>query len=214
MNGDRIWIDMVGVLIFLSLITFGEPYNLGKWAEHSYGPTIAFDVERNGKKIGTHTVTFEREGKQLTVMSNTRMKVRFLFITAYKFSYASEEIWKSGQLVQLTNSVNDGGEKSSSTYQPDNAPGLYPTNHWNPAVLTQTVLFNTITGNENKVTISKGDLELVETGTGPREATRYTYSGDLTDVSSWYDNKERWVALQFKGRDGSTIRYVCRECGS
>ena len=42
-------------------------------------------------------------------------------------------------------------------------------------------------------------------------ATRYAYTGDL-DNEVWYDDVGRWVKMRFKGRDGSTIDYVCRRC--
>jgi len=51
----------------------------------------------------------------------------------------------------------------------------------------------------------------VETERGDVFATHYVYSGEL-DTEVWYDDEGRWVKMRFKGRDGSTIEYVCRRC--
>ena len=88
---------------------------------------------------------------------------------------------------------------------------LYPTNHWNPAVVEQVRVLNTLTGKINNVQIKAQNKESVLTENGTIEATRYAYSGDL-ETEVWYDDAGRWVKMRFKARDGSTINYVCRRC--
>ena len=60
-------------------------------------------------------------------------------------------------------------------------------------------------------TINSSALENVVTEIGRIPATRFAYSGDLQN-EVWYDDAGRWVKMRFKGRDGSTIEYVCRRC--
>jgi hypothetical protein len=125
----------------------------------------------------------------------------------------------------LKASVNDNGEFFSlaahrdqdriSIRNPDginttNAP-LIPTNHWNAAVLSQSRVLNTLTGDINNVRITAQTREQVETEQGPVLATHYVYSGDL-ETEVWYDAKGRWVKMRFTASDGSTIDYRCRRC--
>lgn len=190
-----------------------------------YGPAIDFDVFRKGDKIGFHRVRFERAGADLIVTNTFQLEVRVLFFTAFRFLYHSEARWQQGQLVSLAADVNDGGKsisikaarqggrltvKNEGGYFAVDAP-LFPTNHWNAAVLPETRVLNTLTGRINNVRIEPRGREEVATEWGDITATRYAYTGDLK-AEVWYDDAGRWVKLRFQGRDGTDIDYVCRLC--
>ena len=48
---------------------------------------------------------------------------------------------------------------------------------------------------------------------GKVKAMRYAYTGDL-ETEIWYDDKKRWVGMEFVGSDGSHIKYLCKKCSS
>ncbi|MGY9003340.1 MAG: DUF6134 family protein [Rhodospirillales bacterium] len=190
-----------------------------------YGEEIFFDVYREDSKAGFHWVKFIKMGERLGVESNFQLKIDFLFFTAFQYDYQSTATWANGQLHRLNATIDDDGElfsvlavRKSDLFQlnvPDgvvsvDAP-LYPTNHWNPAVVEQVRVLNTLTGKINNVQIKAQNKESVLTENGTIEATRYAYSGDL-ETEVWYDDAGRWVKMRFKARDGSTINYVCRRC--
>lgn len=193
-----------------------------------YGDEILFDVHRNGEPAGRHRVRFARDGDTLTVESEFRLRVRFLFLTAYRFDYASTERWRDGRLESLEARIDDNGARSAlradrdggllriggeaGRYRADD-PSLMPTTHWNAAVLGRSSVLNTLTGRINEVTIRAAGRDVVQTERGPVRATRYVYSGDL-ETEAWYDDAGRWVKLRFAARDGSAITYVCRRCQS
>jgi hypothetical protein len=52
---------------------------------------------------------------------------------------------------------------------------------------------------------------MLRTTNGPIKATEFVYDGELK-TNAWYDKQGRWVGLQFKARDGSTITYRCMNC--
>ena len=59
--------------------------------------------------------------------------------------------------------------------------------------------------------IIKKGMEKIETERGKVNSIRYAYTGELeTDI--WYDDNGRWVGMQFMGRDGSLIKYICKKC--
>lgn len=201
-----------------------------EWALQSYGDDMLFTVKREGKAIGTHSVKFSSDGDAFLVDTETRLKVKFLFFTAYRFEYTAQEIWQNGEVRQVFADTNnngkdlsyemtfDGGQVAIKEGEANNVfqlePNTYPSNHWHPRVLGADVIINTLSGIPNQVEITPRDWELVQTGQGERRAQRYEYSGELADVSSWYDETGRWVALEFKGDDGSTITYECVRCGA
>lgn len=188
--------------------------NMENWVLPLYGEEMHFDVKRNGKKIGDHFVTFKQENGTLAVKAETKIRVKFLFITAYKFDYKSEEIWQDNELRSLNAYTNDNGDVSEVNYSyNDESSPLFSTNHWNPNVLEADHVLNTITGKINDVTISKMGWENLSIQDETVSALRHVYSGDLNDVTTWYDEQGRWVGLQFKGKDETVISYECNLCG-
>lgn len=192
---------------------------LARFAGERYGERIAFDVLRNGKPVGEHVTTFEREGDALTVRSRMNIDITFLFLPVYGFSYEAEERWCGDTLATLNARVVDGDEKravsaarNGGAWVVDGPRGrvrhdgtLYPTNHWNPAVLEHNAVINTLTGRVNRVAIRP----CTGAAAGRPDARCYDYTGDL-EARVWYDARGRWVGLEFEGRDGSTITYAPR----
>jgi len=190
-----------------------------------YGNEIYFDVYRNGTKTGYHRVSFENSDSHLSVNVTFILKIDVLFLTVYRYHYESKSIWQNGRLLQLHASVDDNGTLSlmdatrtgdiisvSNGFEVFKTPApIQPTDHWNPTVLGQSRVLNTITGAVNEVHITNQGRTEVQTEAGPVAATHYVYTGDLqTEV--WYDDAGRWVKMRFKGKDGSDIEYHCRRC--
>ncbi len=223
------------VLFFLTILLCGIAYMPTSGLAHAeksipdpvalYGKEILFDVRRNGENVGFHSVLFDQKGPAVSVRSLFQLEIRFLFVTAYRYRYESNEYWQEGKLLRLHSRVDDDGDKFviSAEHQPpffqisgpdgriETAQFLYPTTHWNAAVIQKQSVLNTLTGQINQVSIFPSAREKIETERGPVWATRYVYSGDL-DTEVWYDADGRWVKMKFKGRDGSDIEYVCRRC--
>lgn len=191
-----------------------------------YGSSIEFDVFREGEKVGSHTVQFTRNGQDLLVESSMGIAINVLFITVFRYEYRAVGRWQNRQLQNLVSRVDDNGKKYAIAAAREGniinltraddtsiavAAPVIPTNHWNPAVLNETRVLNTLTGRINEVKIISRGLEQVNTERGPVQAMRYAYTGALQN-EVWYDSAGRWVKLRFQGRDGSTIEYVCRRC--
>jgi hypothetical protein len=184
-----------------------------------------FDIYREGRHIGTHTISHSHRGDLLVVEARTRISVRLLGFEFYRFEYDARESWDEHGLLQLVASVDDDGQKASLDGQRQgdrfvwsdgettrsHAMPVYPTNHWNIGVLGQEAVLNTLTGEINSVTIhDEGEESLVLTDSS-LPATRYRYDGQL-QLESWYDRAGRWLAMRFTVDDGSTIHYRCSNC--
>ena len=190
-----------------------------------YGDRIEFGVYRGGSKVGDHIVQFDEVDEALRVQTSTNLAVSALFITVYRFEYESDALWQDGTLMSITARTNDGGTVSEIEAEAeggsltvtgpngtDEAPvGIYPTNHWNAGVIGSTRVLDTFTGRIADVDLASKGREQVVTAHGTLDATRYQYSGAI-DNEVWYDAEGRWVQMQFKGTDGSTIQLRCRSC--
>lgn len=215
---------MINTILTLASITqqaVSPTVDIHNWVLENYGPKITFDIKRKGKNIGSHEVLFENIDGVLHVEAQTKIRVRFLFFTAFKFDYHSKETWNNGRLISLNSVTNDNGKKSevilnqdiSDKVNQNSNKAIFTTNHWNPNVLSSNLVLNTITGKSNNIDVSNVGWEMIPALNGELKAAHHVYQGDLNDISSWYDEKWRWVGLSFKGRDGSTIFYQCNQCG-
>lgn len=191
-----------------------------------YGERIAFAVLREGAPIGEHRVTFERRGDEVIATSEFNARVSLLAIPVYRFEYRSVDRWRDHCLVELSAETNDNGERtavaarrvgdalavtgSGGAYT--TPATLFPTNHWHAGVIGATRVLNTITGKVNAVTMAAKGEDRVPVNGEARPARHYRYTGEIeNDV--WYDAQGRWVGMRFVGQDGSTIEYVCEQCG-
>lgn len=194
--------------------------------EALYPNGIVFDVVRDGDTIGQHRKVFRRDGDTLTVDSRMDLAITFLGLTVFTYDYRSTGTWRDGRLIALDARTDEDGDVrrvrarwTGDQFVVEGSKGrltapepVMPTNHWNPAAVTSDMVLNTITGGLNRVEVRAGAIERVPTGTGPREARRFDYTGEL-DASVWYDERGRWVKLRFLGRDGTPVTYRCVECG-
>ncbi|MEQ8735272.1 MAG: DUF6134 family protein [Rhodospirillaceae bacterium] len=194
-----------------------------------YPNGLEFDVYRKGNRVGTHEVTFEKDAGSLKVTSKFKLRVKVLFVTAYKFDFESTGLWRDGILQSLVAETNDNGKESSvDAYLSEDgkfyATGrkgpfvtnnwVYPTTHWNVGAVESDVVLNTLNGQLAKVEVLRKGIELVETKEGGSvDAERFEYTGELRDTIVWYDSDGRWVRMKFTTKQGETLDYVCRECG-
>lgn len=186
-----------------------------------YGPEAVYQIRRDGNPVGKHILQFQWSGDLLRVDATMTLTIKLLWIPVYSYEYQSEAVWDGKGLKRITAQVIENGKanrvegerKDGIFITPESsieAP-IYPTNHWNPAVLTRSHVFNTLTGRINKVKIERRGTETLTLAGQKLRATRYDYSGELR-IQSWYDSLGRWVQMTFRAEDGSRITYQCLSC--
>ena len=185
-----------------------------------------YDILREGSTVGFHSVRIQSDEEHTRVISRSRIEIGWLGLTLYRFEYEAEEVWDGQGLRRLVSRADDDGERleisgnrhndrfqwAVNDAEPVNhAMPIFPTNHWNSGVLSQTWVLNTLTGSINRVFIlpypeGKPILDL-----SSGEIRQYRYDGEL-QLDAWYDDSGHWLGMRFEGRDGSTIEYRCRNC--
>ncbi|MEL6318740.1 MAG: DUF6134 family protein, partial [Pseudomonadota bacterium] len=75
----------------------------------STGGVRRFEVERDGKSIGFHTISATATDAGLQIDIDIALRIRFLGITAYRYEHQNREIWKDGRLTSLVSKTNDDG---------------------------------------------------------------------------------------------------------
>jgi hypothetical protein len=182
--------------------------------------TMNFAVMRNGDPIGTSTVRLQRNGPQTVAEVETRVQVKVAFITAYRYEQFETQQWLDGKLVALTSTTNENGtvyrvnamrngdklvvEANGTVHEV--AADVIPASLWNAELVRQTIALNTKNGSVMPISVvdhGKKQLELQGRKTTARHySIKTTFPQDV-----WYDEEERLLKVELRGRDGSKIHY-------
>ena len=185
------------------------------------GKSVSFAVMRKGSKIGTHMLTFDQDGDNLTVQVNVELKVGVGPIVLFRYKHHAIEVWKGGQLVSIDTETNDDGTpnkvtgrrtpegfkvegtKARAYIAPDDA---LPATHWNHKQLDGPWI-NTQDGRLMHPTITPKGSEMIPVASGAKiPAKHFAVTGDAV-LETYYDGASNWVGLNFKAGDGSVILY-------
>jgi hypothetical protein len=184
---------------------------------------LDFTVLRNGDKIGRHEMIFRDGANGLQVDIKTDIKVKVLFVTAYKFEHEGHEIWKEGRLVRLWSETDDDGKHHELEAQAqadalavngDAARGtvaaqIIPASLWNEGILQGGTVLNTLDGKSMAIQVQDLGQENVDVHGKATPARHYVVSGDLKR-ELWFDERDVLVKVRFKAEDDSTVEYVLR----
>ena len=183
---------------------------------------------RDGAEIGRHAVAFHRDGTRLDVATHGEVALKLAFVTVYRYQQRRTESWDAGRLVSFTAWTDDDGAVSaltgtrmgdgfnvvvSDSRAREIAGDAIPENYWPLATVSTSHLIDNTTGETYPITVTPGAVERIETREGPIEARRYHVQGGLgreTARDLWYDAQGRWVRMEIKARDGSTVKFVLR----
>lgn len=188
------------------------------------GERIVFDVLRNGSPIGTHTLSFRREGDVTQVDVAIDLALRILGITVYRYTHRNTERWQGDRLLSLASTTDRNGTpfqvrarrngsaievESSEAGKYSAPPDLVTTSYWHPGFIRSRKL-DTQGGKMLEVKIADRGEETIKALGADVIARRWTIEGDLK-LDIWYDRTGAWSKLRFAGEDGSTIEYVRRQ---
>lgn len=209
-----------------SSLSFPQCTDIGLSSNSSEDRELKYEVLRKGSKIGSHKISFDKTDEGLRVTAETKMKVKLLFVTVFKYEYVSEELWCGDELLKVETRVNDNGEKlytlavnegghfiaTTEDRSYELPSDFYPTNHWNQGVVGTDKVFNTITGEIDTVAYQPAGETVLETKLGAKPVTKFTVQGDL-EINSFYDKAGNWSGMAFEHPDGSPIEFRCIKCG-
>ncbi len=181
---------------------------------------LAFEVWRDGSRIGTHRLTFASTGGRLTVDIDIHLAVDIAMITVYRYVHRNRETWQDGRLVGMESTTDDDGTPNKVLATPSEralaidgtrfrgaVPGeMLPTTYWRRDTVERSRLISSQDGRIFDVAVTPLGPDKVTVAGREVAAERYAMRGDL-DLDLWYDGKGEWVKLTFAASDGSMIEY-------
>jgi hypothetical protein len=168
---------------------------------------LAFQVFRNGTKVGEHQVVFTGDDAARTATTDVAMTVKIGPVPVFKYTHRSIEKWVAGKWVSAEAATNSNGkiQKVVAHAQPGfvqidgpagslKAPAdALPLSHWNQGNFGKP-LFNQQEGKLLKV-------KCVQVAPG-----HWSIRGEA-EIDDFYDAGGAWTALQGKLDDGSKMEY-------
>lgn len=205
---------LAGVLVPV-LVAFGA------FAQEAPSGTQLYSIHHSKyDDIGSHKVTFSRSGDDLMVQVENRIKVKVLFVTAYRFEAEREEIWREGRVVSYKSQSNDDGTDYTVSARAEGdklmieangesmeAPGdVILTHPWNIAILEQTTVLDTKTGELHEVAVTEAGEETIEAGGQSVRARKFLMSGGV-ERELWFGPDDIWLQMRFD-KDGAKITFT------
>ena len=180
-----------------------------------------FDVYLDDKKVGNHSFKVSETGDVKQVQSEASFKVKFLFITAYRYEHSAAERWTGYCLVEFDGNTNANGERIEVSGEqisggfivergdnPIELPECVMTfAYWNAEFLDQRRLLNPQTGEYVEVLVEKVGDEMLEVRGLEVAATRFKLTANDVDLTLWYSPDDEWLALESVAEGGRIIRY-------
>jgi len=168
---------------------------------------LAFQVFRNGTKVGEHQMTFAGDEGAQTVATDVDMVVKVGPVPVYKYRHNALERWAGGKFVSIDATTNGNGkiQKTSARAMPGyvqitgpkgavrGPADAVPLSHWNQASFGKP-LFNQQEAKMLKVVCAK-----VKPG-------HWQIRGEA-EIDDFYDGSGNWLALKGKLEDGSKMEY-------
>jgi hypothetical protein len=168
---------------------------------------IAFQVFRNGTKVGEHQLVFAGDDANRVITTNVAMTVKVGPVPVYRYKHTAVEKWADGKWASIDTTTDGNGKvtrasaKAMGSYVQINGPGgpqrgpadAMPLSHWNPASFGKP-LFNQQEGKMLKVRCTQ-----VAPG-------HWSVRGEA-EIDDFYDASGVWVALKGKLEDGSKMEY-------
>lgn len=168
---------------------------------------LAFNVFRNGTKVGEHVMTFSGDDQNRTISTDVAMTVKVGPVPVYRYKHSAVERWVAGKWASIDTTTNGNGKvhkasgRAMDGYVQIAGPKgsirgpaeAVPLSHWNQASLGRP-LFNQQEGVMLKVRCTR-----VKPG-------HWQIRGDA-EIDNFYDASGNWLALKGKLEDGSTMEY-------
>lgn len=181
---------------------------------------LRFRVFRKGSEIGTHQVSFVRDGGDLHVAIAVDFAVGLGPIVFYRYTLRGTETWRGGVLMEASSDTTDGGKKAwlraarqngrmvvegSKTARYVAPEASIVSSHWNRAELAAPMI-NLQNGELLDFTVQPRGPERIEARGRIIPADHFALTGPAT-INLWYDEANIWRALKGLAEDGSLIAY-------
>ncbi len=178
------------------------------WAETRH---YDFEVKRNGRPIGGHVVTVEKNGEDTLVTVALDLAVTFGPFTLYRYTHRSSERWRNDRLQSVESSTDDDGTKYALRAWAEGdrvvldgpegrrtgAADTMPSSYWNPRLRSADAWIETHWGVLLPIRIARGAPVTLRLPGREVVAIPHTITSEKAEVTPFYTEAGEWVGMTF-----------------
>jgi hypothetical protein len=168
---------------------------------------LAFQVFRNGTKVGEHQIVFTGDDAARTAVTDVAMTVKVGPVPVYRYKHHAVEKWANGKWLSVETTTNANGKvygasgRAMGSYVqiegPKGAvrgpPDAAPLSHWNA-------------GNFGRPLFNQQEGKMLQVRCSQVAPGHWSIRGEA-EIDDFYDGAGTWVALKGKLEDGSSMEY-------
>ncbi len=179
-----------------------------------------YTVLRDGEAIGTHRVTVSPEGRDLKVEAETDLEVTFGPLTFYRMEHLRHEVWRDGELEEMTAYTNKNGDvyNIAITREPQGykrvingrtdrfEPSMKLLTLWHEDLFRYSTFLSPMEDKTYQISVDFVAADKIDLLDRTVDAFVYRMSGD-TNRELWYDAEGHIMKVRLLDHS-STIEYV------
>ena len=180
-----------------------------------------FKVFLDDAEIGYHNFLLVEDNDRQRLITEADFRIRFLFLTAYRYEHTNQEIWDGDCLQEISSKTDANGTKFSvrgyqavAGFAVESDEGLTEVGrcvktfaYWNPDILDEPQLLNSQTGELLSVAIEAVAEETLKVRGMEVAARRYHLVAKNMELDIWYSKDKRWLALESTVKGNRKLRY-------
>lgn len=179
-----------------------------------------YTVLRDGEPIGIHSVTVSSEGSGLKVETETDLEVTFGPLTLYRMEHLRQEVWRDGELEEMTAYTNKNGDifDIAITREPQGytrvingrtdrfEPSMKLLALWHEDLFRHSAFLSPIEDKTYEISVNFVGADKVDLINASVDAFFYRMSGD-SNRELWYDAEGHIMKVRLLDHR-SDIEYV------
>jgi hypothetical protein len=180
-----------------------------------------FRVYLGDSPIGHHSFRLTEGAGQRTLVTEADFRVRFLFLTAYRYQHVNTETWLGDCLQKIESRtdangriLNVNGLRGPAGFEIHAPVTLGPVPdcvktfaYWDAGILEEDTLLNPQTGELTPITVEQMPEEELRVRGLEIPARRFRLHAKDLSLDIWYSADSEWLALESTTKDGRKLRY-------
>lgn len=180
-----------------------------------------FRVYLGDSAIGHHSFRLTEQSGQRTLVTEADFRVRFFFLTAYRYQHVNTESWQddclqkiesrtdaNGRVVKVNGLRGPAGFEIHAPVPHGPVPDCVKTfAYWDAGILEEDRLLNPQTGELMPITVEQMPEEELRVRGLDIPARKYRLLTKDLSLDIWYSADREWLALESTTKDGRKLRY-------
>jgi len=102
--------DLTRRTLFATTLGAAATSAFPSWAANNGTASRSFKATRGSSSLGEQKITLSRSGDRVTIDLETKLNVKILGVSLYKYRLKSREVWEGDQVIFISGKTDDNGK--------------------------------------------------------------------------------------------------------